>query len=442
MSILTATDTGFAGNMKNYYTRFREDLFPVLDRLFAQFQKIKSGGPRNMRWQGNGAYFDAVVGAQVAGHYSANGWLPDSQFRTEVQGSVGIARLYARKSFDRLVVTQTASKQGAYVTIAQKIDEEMRAAIRLGIQEGLHGDGTGTKAVIGTVNSTTSIIVASPYGVTGAGQGALWLQIGQQSAVLDATAAFAQLGRAKIVSITRVGVTDSYTIVLDTAIAGMAAADILVSASDNDNSRNAHINGLLNLANVGGAYNTLHGINGATAGQERWNTVRLVAGTDTPRADQFLEHDIWELAMRVAAFSGSNALTDPSEYIIVTTTGLKKSIAESVQGQRQLTLAQTQGTLKGGYAVDVTVNNIPVIDDPYCPVGTVYLIHIPSIGWVDGEELGAVKYEEMGAWRWVADRDAYETSQAIFFNVATTKRNAHGVITGYTDANRYTPVVG
>ena len=129
---LMVTDTGFAGNLKNYYTRFREDLFPVLDRLFAQFQKIKSGGPRNMRWQGNGAYFDAVVGDPVGWHYSSAGWLPDSAFRSEVQGVVGIARLYVRQEIDGLTVPATSSKQGAYVTIAQKIDEEMRMKFRLG----------------------------------------------------------------------------------------------------------------------------------------------------------------------------------------------------------------------------------------------------------------------------------------------------------------------
>ena len=440
MAPLMVSDTGFAGNLKNYYTRFREDLFPVLDRLFAQFQKIKSGGPRNMRWQGNGAYFDAVVGDPVGWHYSSAGWLPDSAFRSEVQGVVGIARLYVRQEIDGLTVPATSSKQGAYVTIAQKIDEEMRMKFRLGIQEGLHGDGTGIKAVIGTASSSTSIIVASPYGIASSGQGALWLSIGMQVAVLDASASFASLGTTSITAVARVGSTDSYTLTLSPAVSGMAANDILVSASDNDTSYNSYINGLTNLTNRGGSYGTLHGINVATSGNARWNTTRLTAGTDTPRADQFLEHDVWELASRVAAFSGHNALTDPSDFIIVTTTGLKKSIAESVQGQRQLSLAQTQNTLKGGYAVDVSINNIPVIDDPYCPAGTVYLLHLPSIGWVDGQELGAVSYNDSGTWRPVANRDAYETSQSMYFNVCTTKRSAHGLITNYVDNNRYTPV--
>ena len=437
MAILNITDSAFDGNLKNYYQKVREDVFPVITPLFAQFQKIKPGGPRNMRWGGKGALFDVVVADPTGWHWSDTGRLPESNFRDEVQGLVGVKRMYIRQQFDKLAVTGTGNKNAAYVTLAQKIDEEVRAKFKLGVQEGLHGNGTGTKAVITNVVSTTVFDVANPYGITGGGQGALWLQQNGQIAAVDATGV-TERGKAKISTIALQSGTDTYRVTLAVAIAGLTATDLIVSASLSDNSYGAVINGLINLTDRGSAYASLHNITRAT--WARWTSTKMVAGTDTPRAEQLLESDLVELMMRVAAKSGENAMQDAEQFIFVTTPGLKKSYIESVQGQRQLTLAQTSTKLNGGYATNASCNGVAILDDPYCPVGTVYLLHLPSLGWVDAQDFGQVEYEGASAWRWVADRDAYETSSSIFFNVATTKRNAHGSITGYTDAFRYSPL--
>lgn len=437
MAILLNSDTAFEGNLKSYYQKVREDVFPVITPLFAQFQKFKSGGPRNMRWGGKGAVFDVVVADPTGWHWSDTGRLPESNFRDEVQGTVQVKRMYIRQQFDKLAVTATGNKAAAYVTLAQKIDEEVRAKFRLGVQEGLHGNGTGVKATVVNVASQTSIDVENPYGVTGAGQGALWIQKNASVEVLSSDGATSR-GKTKVTAVALQSGKDRYRLTLSPTLTGCEAGDIIVSASTADNSFNAVINGLINLTNRGGSYANLHGISASTWG--RWDAVRMTAGTDTPRAEQLLESDLVELMMRVASKSGKNAMQDPEEFIIVTTPGLKKSFVESVQGQRQLTLAQTSKTLNGGYAVNATCNGVPILDDPYCPVGTVYLLHLPSVGWVDAQDFGQVEYEGASAWRWVADRDAYETSSSIFFNVATTARNAHGSITGYTDAFRYSPL--
>ncbi len=438
MAILNISDSAFDGNLKYYYQKIREDVFPVITPLFAQFQKIKPGGPRNMRWGGKGAVFDVVVADPTGWHFSDSGYLPESNFRDEVQGTVQVKRMYIRQQFDKLAVTGTGNKNAAYVTLAQKIDEEVRTKFKLGVQEGLQGAGTGVKALITAVNSTTSIDVASPYGVANAGQGALWLQKNQYISVQDNGTPANSRGKSVISAIALQTAPDTYRLTLASAISSMATGDLIVSASANDTGYNASINGLINITNRAAGYASLHGISAST--WARWNTVQMVAGTDTPRAEQLLESDLVELGMRVAARSGKNFMESPDEFIFVTTPGLKKSYVESVQGQRQLTLSQTSKTLNGGYAATAECNNVPILDDPYCPVGTVYLLHLPSLGWVDAQDFGQVEYEGASAWRWVADRDAYETSSSIFFNVATTMRNAHGSITGYTDSFRYSPL--
>jgi hypothetical protein len=436
MPIAQHSDAAFDGNLKLFYQKYREDVFPVITPLFAQFQKFKSGGPRNMRWGGKGAVFDLVLGVPTGGHWSAQGHLPESVFRDEVQATVNVSRFYVRRQFDKLAVIGSANRAAAYVTLAQKINEEINTVYRLGMQEGLHGDGRNIKATVTNVASTTQIDVANPYGITGAGKGSMWLQKGARIAVLDSTGT-TNRGVRDITVIAVQTAPDVYRLTLSAAVSGMQAGDLIVSATNNDTAFNAGINGLTNITNRGGSYNTLHGVNAATWAE--WNSTRMLAGTDTPRVEQLLESDLVELIMRVAASSGKNAMANPDEFAIVTTPGLKKSYIESVQGQRQLTLQQTAINLKGGYAATASCNGVPILDDPYCPAGTVYLIHLPSVGWVDAQDFNKVTYEGESAWRWVADRDAYETSSSIIFNTATTMRNAHGIITGYTDAVRYTP---
>lgn len=443
MPILNITDASFDGNLKQYYQKVREDVFPVITPLFAQFQKFKAGGPRNMRWGGKGAVFDVVASDPTGWHFSQGGILPESNFRTEVQGTVGVRRMYIRQQFDKLAVTGTSSKNAAYITLAQKIDEEVRAKFKLGVQEGLHGDGRGVKAtvtnVVSNVGAVLTVDIANPYGLSGAGQGALWVQLGAQIAVRDSTGATLR-GRGAVTSVALQTAPDTYRVAITSTgtWTSPGTGDLLISSSATDDSFNATINGLINITNRGGSFADLHGISASS--YARWNTTRMVAGTDTPRQEQLLESDLVELMMRVAARSGKNAMENPDEFIFVTTPGLKKSFVEAVQGQRQLTLAQTSKTLNGGYAANASCNGVAILDDPYCPAGTVYLLHTPSLGWVDAQDFGQVEYEGASAWRWVADRDAYETSSSIFFNVATTMRNAHGLITGYTDSFRYSPL--
>jgi hypothetical protein len=436
MAIALHNDTTFDGNLKLFYQKYREDVFPVITPLFAQFQKFKSGGPRNMRWGGKGAVFDLVLGIPTGGHWSANGHLPDSVFRDERQATVNVSRFYVRRQFDKLAVIGSANRAAAYVTLAQKINEEINTVYRLGMQEGLHGDARNIKATVTNVSSTTVIDVANPYGVTGAGKGSMWIQKGAKIAVLDSTGA-TNRGVRTVASIVLQTAPDTYRITLSAAVSSMSSGDLIVSATEQDTAFNAGINGLLNITNRGGNYNDLHGVSAGTWAE--WDATRMTAGVDTPRTEQLLESDLVELFMRVASRSGKNPMQDASEFVVVTTPGLKKSYVESVQGQRQLTLSQTATNLKGGYAATASCNGVPILDDPYCPAGTVYLLHLPSVGWIDAQDFNKVSYEGESAWRWVADRDAYETSSSIIFNTATTMRNAHGSIVGYTDVNRYTP---
>lgn len=435
MAVTEITNSDIDGVVKRVYSGFREKIFPMATPLLANVEKGSAGGPRNMRWGGAGVYFDAVLTRPSGMNASASGYLPPSHQATEKQGSMDIKRLYVTREIDGLAVTGTASREQAFVSLAKKIIEEAKDAATLGMQEQLHGNGTGIKALIGSVTDTDTIVVTSPYGVSGAGQGGLLLDVGQYIAVLDTSAADAVLGRAYITSVTNSG--DNATLELSATIASMAAGDKIVTCTASDTSFNSHVNGLMKITNRGGSYGSLHGIDAAT--YARWDCVRMVAGTDTLDADQPSESDIWDLITKVKGRSGKDAVAKPKEFLLLTTPGLKKKLAESFYGQRRFTPADFVD-IKGGFKA-VTICGVPLIDDIWCPRGTVYLVHLPSLTWVDSKDWGEVKIEAMPVWRFIDGRDAGQINFGTYVNFGTVNRAGHGSITGYTDTANFGFVV-
>lgn len=435
MAVMQISDADISGVIKRVYSGFREKIFPLSTPLLANVEKGGPGGPRNMRWGGEGVYFDTVLTRPTGLTASPSGYFPPHSQATEKQGYIGIKRLYVTREIDGLAIVGTQSKDQAFVSLAKKIVEEAKDAATLGMQENLHGDGRGVKALITTVTDTDTIIVQSPYGVSGAGQGGLLLDAGMYVAVLDTGSADAILGRATITSVTNNG--DSCTLELDAPIAGMAPTDKVVSATASDTSFNGHTNGLINITNRGGSYGDLHNLNAST--YARWDAVRMVAGTDTPDADQPGESDIWDLITKVKGRSGKDAKAKPSEFLLLTTPGLEKKLAESYYGQRRFTPNEMM-EIKGGFKA-IAICGVPMISDVWCPKGTIYLVHLPSLTWVDSKDWGEIQYGDSSKWRFIAGRDAFQLTMGSYVNFGTINRAAHGSITGYTDTANYGFVV-
>lgn len=429
------TDTELTGLLKNVYSQFREKVQNLVTPLLAQLEKGRAGGPRNMRWGGNNVFFDVVVGRPAGATFSQSGYFPPDTTAQEVQANVGVVRAYTTRQIDGLAFVGTQNKNAAFTTIAQKTMEEIKDASSILMQQALHNKADGVVALIGTVNSTTEIIVASPYGVANAGQGALLLSVGDYVAVIDADDGTTVLGRAQITAISNSG--DNATLTLSAAVSGMAATDYIVKATASDTSLNSAMNGLISITNRGGSYASLHNISAAT--YSIWDATRMVAGTDTPDADQPTESDIWDLIQKIAGRSGKDAMVRPQDFLLMTTPGIAKKLMESMVSQRRFTAGEFATTIKGGYKA-LEVCGIPLVQDYYVPAGTIYLLHIPSLSWVDAKDWGFVEFEGAGPWRWLQGRDAFETTYGWYGNLACLARNAHGSITGYVDTARYTHV--
>lgn len=432
---LLITNADITGVLKRVYESFRINAFPKLTPLLANVKKASPGGPERMTWGGEGVYFDVMLTRPVGMVASDAGYLPDTAQVVERQATLGIKRTYVTRQIDALSIAGTTSKEAAFVPLARKIMQEALDAAQLGQQEVLHGDGRALKGLITVVTDTTHITVESPYGISGAGQGGLLLDVGMKIAVLDTSGADAVLGRATITAV--VNTADAAALTLDTAIAGMAATDKVVPATDSDTSFNAYPNGLTNILNRGAGYNLLQGINASSF--PRWDATRFTAGTDTDDAAQPNEMDIWKLARTVAGKSGKDAGMKPGEFLLMTTPGIERRLAESFLGQRRWE-ASDSVTLKGGFKA-VRIIGLPLVSDYWCPVGTLYMVHLPSLTWVDRQDWVKLQYEDSGPWRFIAGRDAYECSIGSYWNFGVLQRNSHGMITGYTDPDRYTHVV-
>jgi hypothetical protein len=435
------TDSDLSGLLKNLYNNYREKVQNLVTPLFSQIQKAKSGGPRNLRWGGNGAYWDVVTGRPAGGTISVGGYFPPDTFAQEKQASTGVARAYVTRQIDGLAFLGTKSKEAAFATIAEKTMAEIREASALLMQGALQGAGAGVLATVGTVTDSVTVIVSNPYGVTGAGQGSLLISVGDYVAFRSSTGVTLRTGKATVNSIAVSGTNSTLTL---SASCAAVVADVVVKATTTDDSFAAtagvgQINGLINISNRGNSYGTLHNLAAST--YPIWDAVRLVAGTDTPDASQPTESDIWTLIKAVAGRSGKDAMLRPQEFLLMMTPGMAKGIMESTVGQRRFDSSQFATKIRAGYKA-INICGIDAFEDYYCPANTIYLLHLPSLAWVDAKDWGFVEFEGAGPWRWIAGRDAFETNYGYYGNFAALSRNAVGSITSYTnDTTFFTHVI-
>jgi hypothetical protein len=436
------SDADLSGLLKNLYTQYRQKVQNLVTPLYSQIQRAKAGGPRNFRWGGNGAYWDVVTGRPAGGNVSASGYLSQDTFAQEKQANTGVARAYVTRQIDGLAFVGTQSKEAAFATIAEKTMSEIRDASALLMQRELHGAGNGVLATVGTVTDSTHIIVSNPYGVTGAGQGSLLVSVGDYVAFRNSTGGTLRTGKAQVSTISVSGTNSTLTL---SASCGVTVNDIVVTATTSDDSYAAtsgvnQINGLINLTNRSNSYTLCHGLNATD--YPIWDGVRLVAGTDTPDASTPTESDVWTLIKAVAGRSGKDAMLRPQEFLLMMTPGMAKGLMDSTVAQRRFSdPAQFQTKIRAGYKA-INICGVDCFEDYYCPANTIYLLHLPSLAWVDAADWGFVEFEGAGPWRWISGRDAFETSYKYYGNFVALARNAHGSITSYTnDTVFYTHVI-
>lgn len=455
MAVTYLSDTEIAGMLRRVYNAFENNIFPVVTRLLAQIERATPKSRYRIKWGGENAFFPVTIGQPGGLYSSSNGSLPPSSMALERQAQETVKRLYVRRQVDGLAIVGTQSKEAAFKPLATKIVREATIASKLGMQRMLHGDSRGIIAVVVTTGTTTCV-VSSPYGVTGAGQGGLNLEQYQTYQILDpAGAGTARTvtggpgnNRITLASVTNSGDNATMAFSSGESVASITIGDYVVLASANSTAylstadtvttQGGEINGLINITRRGNSstYNALHNISVATAGNERWTSIQMTAGTDTPTL-YATEDDIYTLCQKLLGASGYDPTETPADWLLIGTPGLQQQLVQSVIGQRVLV---NEVTLKAGYK-GIRIAGLPFIADPYCPAGTLYLIHLPSMFKINAKDFGYVVLNGAGPWRWVDGYDAFETSWGAYTQVGTVNRICHGSIIGYTDSFRASQVV-
>ena len=416
----------FTPVLKDVYLPFRKKLFPVMTPLLAAARK---GGPERVRYAGADLFFDVKVGRRGGFSASAAGFFPVSKIAREKQGRLGIARTYAQVAVDGLALRVAASKKGAYISVANKVTEDVMEQWKLEQNRIMHGDSRAVRAQFSSDPTTTATwLVDSPYGISGAGPGNLHLDIGDDLAAIDAST-FGVHTKARITNISLSG--NVATLTMDAvAHTDIAVNDHLVSCvpssvDSTDSSFGAEPHGIMSIVDVEGNFATFEGINDA-----RWLAYKTTSAT----VDEMV---IQSALNTIRNRSGEDWMQDPSQMLLLTSTGIWQQYGESLLGLRRY--AAPKMKLKGGFT-GVQVGDAVLMHDPWCPRGRIYMIHTPSLIFIDLMDFGELTYQDSPRWQLSTSQDVYTATFGAYWNFGTLKRNAHGVISGITDTTNFSPV--
>ncbi len=411
--------------LKNVYLPVRKKMFPLMTVLLSQARK---GGPDRVTYAGNDLFFVVKVDRRGGFVSSARGFLPESKTADERQGRLSIARTYAVVQVDGLNAKASSDTRGAYISASKKLVEDVMEQWQIEQNRILYGDSLGIRALIKTATDATHIVVDRPYGITGAGPGNLHLVVGDTVSVRNSTGA-THRGKAKITDIALAG--DDATLTLSGAgIAGMVAGDLVVTGvptavDTTDDSFAAEPHGVKSIVDVEAAFATFEGISHA-----RWAAQKLTSTT----VDETI---VMKLLNTIRARAGVDWRANPKSVLLLTSTGIWNLYGESLLGIRRFNAPIMQ--LNGGFQ-GVQVAGATIYDDPWAPRGRLYAIHTPDTVFIDLMDFGKLSFQDAPQWSRASNRDAFEAVFASYWNYGCYVRSSHGVISGITDTDNYSPV--
>lgn len=411
------------GVTKRVYSQFFEDLYPLMTPLLAQVKKMN---PKRLRYGGDAVYF-SVRTDRRGGYVTSSGYLPPGSNAPTAQGSLGITRSYIRQELDGLALAATEASEASFVSLAKKSLDESFYEIQLNQNRILHGNSLGVRAIVTVVTSATQITVNHAYGITGAGPGAAHIAVGDLAVVRTASVV---RGRAKITGITPNADGTAVVTLEAPGIAGMVANDLLVTGTDSDDSYGREANGLYAIIDPDSSFAVFEGVDSAV--HPRWKSQKRAA-----TGGLVDEVEVMKLGALVKSKGGVDPFMNPDEFLLITSTGILIKYAETLLGQRRF---ERNYELRGGWKA-VECAGLPLIDDPDVPRGKLYLVHIPSLTWVDLRDFGKLKYGDSTAWIQTPGYDGFQCSLRAYWNFGCIVRNTHAVLHTITDTEDYSRVM-
>lgn len=311
---------------------------------------------------------------------------------------------YGRGRFTGQLFELAEKNVQAFVAAAERDMKSLQTNLKRDTSRILYGDGNGLLATIsagsGAVNTMQVL----------ANTGAYWLAVGQQIDVLNRTTFASVFTGRQITAINRA----TGVVTFDGAANATATTDGIYRQGNKTAGVQREPTGLAKIVAATGA---LHNVDPATVSE--WaSSVTAVGGVLTEEA-MILKCD-----QSVANGGDISA--------IFTSQGVRRAYFGILKAYRQFVNTQK---FEGGHT-GLPFNygkEIPVVDDPDCPAGFMWFLDESQISLRQTQEWH-FEDRDGSMFKWVHDFDAWDVLIKKYWEVATYKRNAHGLMTGITEA--------
>jgi hypothetical protein len=350
---------------------------------------------------------NAGVGARAEG-----GTLPSAGNQTYAEERVPLRYNYARIQISGPAIRAMKSDRGSFV---RAVDSETRGAVndlRRDVNRQLFGTSDGVIAACGTTTSSTTVNLANTTTAVQMRQ----FEVGM---VIDIGTVANPTSVASARTITAVDPVNKTITISGTAVSTATTDRVFRTGSGGSGSAQKELTGLQTIVSDSGVlFNVDPSTTPVWKATVDHNSGTLRAFTET-------------LAAKMLHSISINGGEDPN--LIVTSDGVHRAFANQMLSVKRFV---NSVDLTGGYkGLEVAAggNSLALVWDRDCPANTAYFLNTQHLtqfqmsDWEWMQEDGAVLSRVSGV-------DAYEAVLFKYHELATDKRNAHGVVKDLTEA--------
>ena len=330
--------------------------------------------------------------------------LPVARSNTYVQARVGLKNLYGALELTGQVFELADKDPQAF---ASALDQEVN-----GLREGLKKDGnrqvygtnTGVLAVAVTGNTTT---------MTNTNAGALqYLEIGMIVDIIDSDGTTVNSSDAEISNIN----LSTGVVTFLAAVTTIAVNDFLVRAD----SLGKEITGFAQIVQTTGE---IYNVNPTT--------YPVWTGNVDASGGALSEGKMIEMNDAIRMRGGG------TPTVIFTSLGVRRAYFKLLQQQRQFVNTQKFEGGFTGLAFTTDAGEIPLVSDYDCQTGRMYFINEKELKLYEASDWSFMNRDGSNWQRKITSAGNYDAYQATLYKyceLGTHRRNAHGVLTGLTEA--------
>ena len=337
------------------------------------------------------------------GGRAAGADLPAAGSQGYAEQRVPITRNYARIAIHGDLIEAAASDKGSFARMLQaELDGAMRD-LKNDVSRQLYGDSTKSIAQCGVTSAAAVIVLTNPTNIQ-----MRQFHVGMLVDIGTAANYTLRVAGATILSKT------ATTITIDSSIT-TAATDYVTRAGTAGNE-------LTGLREIVAASGTLFNVDPSDV-PEWVSTVDANGGTPRTPNDSLFTKMIGDI----------NFASDADANMICTTRGVQRAFAATLDSQKRFS---NSIDLKGGFkALTVSAGNveIPLVVDNDSPAATSLVLNTNHLTHYQMGSPWSFMQRDGTVLKYVTGKDQYEAVIYNYHELATDRRNAHGIIKDLTE---------